>query len=225
MPAGGTRAAERGVAQIYGQAVDGINRGARKVPVWLLYLLSPVPAVWLFVSGLFGGLGVEPVKALEHELGELALQLLIAVLCITPLRRLAGINLLRFRRAMGLIAFLYVVLHFLVWMVLDVQIPAQVWADIVRRPYITVGMAALALLIPLALTSNNRSIRRLGRNWQKLHRLTYVAVALGALHYVLLAKGFQTEPLLYAGAVGGLLALRLFPRNRRGVSGRIAGAR
>ena len=131
-------------------------------------------------------------------------------LCITPLRRFAGVNLLRFRRAVGLIAFFYVLLHLLVWLVLDVQIPAQIWADIVKRPYITVGMAGFALLIPLALTSNNLSVRRLGGlRWRQLHRLTYAAVLLGALHFVMLAKGFQIEPLAYLIAVLGLLALRL----------------
>ncbi|MCR8549149.1 protein-methionine-sulfoxide reductase heme-binding subunit MsrQ [Salipiger sp. P9] len=189
---------------------DRINAAARRVPNWALYILCPLPALWLLWQGLTGGLGVEPIKALEHELGELALQLLIAGLCITPLRKLAGVNLLKFRRAVGLIAFLYVALHLLVWLALDVQIPAQIWADIVKRPYITVGMLGFALLIPLALTSNNLSLRRLGgRRWRQLHRLTYGAVLLGALHYMMLAKGFQIEPLVYLTVVLGLLALRL----------------
>ena len=189
---------------------DRINAAARRVPTWALYILCPLPALWLLWQGLTGGLGVEPIKALEHELGELALQRLIAGLCITPRRKLAGVNLLKFRRAVGLIAFLYVALHLLVWLALDVQIPAQIWADIVKRPYITVGMLGFALLIPLALTSNNLSLRRLGgRRWRQLHRLTYGAVLLGALHYMMLAKGFQIEPLVYLTVVLGLLALRL----------------
>ncbi|MBN9889912.1 protein-methionine-sulfoxide reductase heme-binding subunit MsrQ [Salipiger abyssi] len=189
---------------------DRINRLARRVPNWTLYILCPLPALWYLWLGLTGGLGVEPIKALEHALGELALQLLIAVLCISPLRKHAGVNLLKFRRALGLIAFLYVTLHLLVWLLLDVQIPAQIWADIVKRPYITVGMAAFVLLIPLALTSNNLSLRRLGgKRWRQLHKLTYGAVLLGGLHYVMLAKGFQIEPLIYLAAILGLLALRL----------------
>lgn len=189
---------------------DRINAATRRVPSWTLYILSPLPALWWLWQGLTGGLGVEPIKALEHALGEFALQLLVVGLCITPLRRFAGVNLLRFRRAVGLIAFFYVLLHLLVWLVLDVQIPAQIWADIVKRPYITVGMAGFALLIPLALTSNNLSVRRLGGfRWRQLHRLTYAAVLLGALHFVMLAKGFQIEPLAYLIAVLGLLALRL----------------
>jgi sulfoxide reductase heme-binding subunit YedZ len=111
--------------------VDRINTVARRVPVWSVWLVLLVPAVWTFWLGLTGGLGAEPIKALERELGEVALQLLVLGLCITPLRRVLGINLIRFRRAIGLLAFTYVGLHLLVWLVLDVQIPAQIWADIV----------------------------------------------------------------------------------------------
>ncbi|EPX83348.1 protein-methionine-sulfoxide reductase heme-binding subunit MsrQ [Salipiger mucosus] len=198
---------------------DRINGWLRRLPVWMLYALAPVPAIWLLWLGLTGGLGVEPIEALEHELGELALQLLIAGLCITPLRRFAGVNLLRFRRAVGLIAFLYVVLHLLVWLVLDVQDLGRIWADILKRPYITVGMGAFLLMLPLALTSNNRAVRALGRRWQRLHRLTYGVVLLAALHFVMARKGFQVEPLLYAGAILALLALRLVPRRRNAARG------
>lgn len=193
---------------------DRINGAARKLPTWVVYVSGVLPAVWLVYLGATGGLGVEPIKALEHELGKIALQLLIAGLCITPLRRFAGINLIRFRRAIGLLAFLYVVLHLLVWLVLDVQIVDQIIADILKRPYVTIGMAGFALLIPLALTSNNWSVRKLGPRWRKLHRLTYLAVLLGAVHYVWLVKGIQIEPLLYLGVVLGLLALRIPRRGR-----------
>ncbi|MBE9637772.1 protein-methionine-sulfoxide reductase heme-binding subunit MsrQ [Salipiger mangrovisoli] len=192
--------------------VDWINSASRRIPPWLIYLVAPVPVAWFLYLGFTGGLGVEPIRALEHKLGELALQILLVVLAITPLRRFAGVNLLRFRRALALVCFFYVVLHLLVWLVLDVQIPAQIWADIVKRPYITVGMVAFALMIPLALTSNNLSVRRLGKRWRKLHLLTYPAVVLGALHFVLLRKGFQIEPLLYLGAAVLLLALRVKTR-------------
>ncbi|MBV6635546.1 MAG: ferric reductase-like transmembrane domain-containing protein, partial [Mameliella sp.] len=124
---------------------DGINRGARWLPTWTLYLLLAVPAPWYLYQGLTGGLGVEPIKALEHALGEFALQLAIAGLAVTPLRRWAGVNLLKFRRAIGIMTFTYVFLHLLVWLVLDVQILGQIWADILKRPYITVGMAGFVL--------------------------------------------------------------------------------
>ena len=191
--------------------LDRINNTARKLPAWTLYIALPLPALWFLYLGLTGGLGAEPIKALEHELGEVALQFLIAGLAITPLRRHLGINLLKFRRAIGLMAFLYVFLHLLVWLVLDVQILGQIWADIVKRPYITVGMAAFVLMLPLALTSNNLSVRRLGPRWRKLHKLTYAVVLLGAVHFVMLVKGIQLEPLIYLAVILGLLALRWRP--------------
>ncbi|SLN61695.1 Sulfoxide reductase heme-binding subunit YedZ [Roseivivax jejudonensis] len=196
---------------------DRINAAARRLPVWPLYLLGALPPLWWLWLGLTGGLGVEPIEVLEHRLGEAALQILIAGLVVSPLRRHLGVNLIRFRRALGILAFSYVFLHLLVWLVLDVQIPAQIWADIVKRPYITVGMAGFILLLPLVVTSNDRAVRRLGAGWRKLHRLTYPAVFLGALHYVMLAKGFQFEPLLYLAAVVALLLIRL-PRRRGAVT-------
>lgn len=186
-----------------------LNTALRRVPSWLVYLCGLAPAVWLFWQGLTGALGVEPIKALEHRYGELALQFLIASLAVTPLRRIVGLNLMSHRRALGLLSFAYVVCHLLVWLLLDVQIPSQILADIAKRPYITVGMLAFVLLVPLALTSNAVSIRKLGTRWRKLHKLSYPAAILAAVHFVLLAKGFQIEPLLYLGVIGVLLVLRL----------------
>ncbi|MCA0930597.1 protein-methionine-sulfoxide reductase heme-binding subunit MsrQ [Ruegeria profundi] len=190
-----------------------VNQTLRQLPVWVVYLLGALPAPWLFYQGLTGGLGVDPIEALEHRYGELALQLLIAVLAISPLRRFVGLNLLKFRRALGVLTFAYVSLHLLVWLVLDVQVPSQIWADIVKRPYITVGLAAYVLMIPLVVTSNNLSVRKLGPRWRNLQRLVFPAAILGGLHYVMLAKGFQVEPLIYLSLIIGLLLLRVpFPR-------------
>ena len=194
--------------------VDRINTAARRVPTWAVYLLCALPAPWLFYLGLTGGLGVEPIKALEHEYGQLGLKLLIAGLAVTPLRRFLGVNLLRFRRAIGVMAFVYIALHLTVWLALDVQSLGAIWADIVKRPYITVGMVAFVLMIPLAMTSNNLSVRRLGVRWRKLHKLTYLVAILGALHFVLLVKGLQIEPLAYLAVVLGLLATRLSKKTR-----------
>ena len=190
--------------------VQRINRVVSKLPAWPLYIVGAIPPVWFLWLGLTGGLGVEPIKALEHRLGELALQLFVAVLAITPLRDWIGVNLIRFRRALGLLTFFYVFLHLLVWLVLDVQVLSQIWADILKRPYITIGMLAFVLMLPLAVTSNNLSIRRLGpKRWRQLHKLTYAAGILGAVHFVMVAKGFQIEPLVYLGLVVGLLAARV----------------
>ncbi len=196
--------------------MDAANRLLRRLPVWAVYLLGALPAPWLFYQGLTGGLGVEPIKALEHEYGELALQLMILTLAVSPLRRLIGLNLMKFRRAIGLLCFFYVLCHLLVWLVLDVQILGQIIADIAKRPYITIGMAAFVLMLPLALSSNNLSVRALGRTWTRLHRLTYAAALLGTLHFVMLSKGFQIEPLIYLGLTVLLLAMRLPVLKRAG---------
>ena len=189
--------------------VDAVNGALRRVPTWVLYILYLLPVPYLLYLAQTGGLGREPIKALEHELGEIALQLLIIGLTITPLRRHVGLNLLKFRRAIGLLAFLYVALHLLVWLVLDVGILSQIWADILKRPYITIGMAGFVLMMPLAITSNNWSVRRMGQAWRKLHRLVYLVVLLGAVHFIMVKKVWELEPLIYLAVNLGLLALRV----------------
>lgn len=187
-----------------------VNGVLRHIPAWSLYIIAVIPPVLMFLSALNGTLGVDPVKELEHEMGELGLQVLIAVLAITPLRRFTGISLIKFRRALGLIGFFYVFLHLLVWLVLDVQIIDQIVKDIIKRPYITIGMAGFVLMLPLAITSNNWSIRKLGPKWRNLHKLTYPALILGGVHFVWLVKGWQLEPLIYLGVIVALLAVRVF---------------
>lgn len=183
---------------------------ARHIPPLAIYIVGVLPSFWFLYLGLTGGLGVEPIKALEHELGLFGLQLFIVVLAVSPLRRHTGISLFRIRRALGLLVFYYITLHLLVWLFLDVQIWSQIWGDILKRPYITIGMAGFLLLIPLAVTSNNWSVRKLGAlRWRIWHRLTYPAAVLGGLHYVMLAKTWQLEPMLYLGVILALLALRL----------------
>jgi sulfoxide reductase heme-binding subunit YedZ len=190
--------------------IQRLNIGLRRIPPWTLYFVGVIPLIWLFWLAATGGLGFEPIKELEHRLGELALQMLIVVLAIRPLYDRIGVNLMAFRRALGLVTFLYVFAHMLVWLVLDVGILSEIWADILKRPYITVGMASLVLMTPLAMSSNNLSLRKMGpKRWRLLHRLTYPAAFLGALHYVMLARGFQWEPLMYLGVVVLLLGLRL----------------
>ncbi len=189
--------------------IDRINTLIRRLPTWAVYIVGALPYL-----GLTGGLGVEPIKELEHELGELGLKLLVFGLTITPLRRYLGLNLLKFRRAVGLLTFYYVSLHLLTWLVLDVQILSQIWADILKRPYVTIGMAAFVLMVPLAITSNNWSVRWLGPKWRVLHRMVYVIAILGCVHFIWLVKGFQIEPFVYLAVVLGLLALRV-PKRRK----------
>jgi methionine sulfoxide reductase heme-binding subunit len=195
---------------------DRANLALRRLPVWLVYCVGVLPAPWFFYLGLTGGLGVEPIKALEHKYGELALQLVVAALAVSPFRKFTGLNLLRFRRAIGLLSFFFVCCHLLVWLILDVQDLGRIWADIVKRPYITVGMAGFLFMIPLAVTSNDLSVRRLGPSWKQVQKLVFVVSVLGALHFVMLAKGFQLEPLLYMAIILALLTLRLLPRRLRG---------
>lgn len=195
--------------------VDYLNVALRRVPAWVLYILAPMPVLVIFYLGLTGALGIDPAKRIEHELGLWSLWLLIAGLAVTPLRRWVGLNLLKFRRAIGVITFFYLLAHLLTWLVLDVQFQ-NVWADIVKRWYITVGMAAFVLMLPLALTSNNWSLRWLGSGtWRKLHTLVYPIAILGALHFLLLVKGFQWEPILYAAVIAVLLLSRVRPERLR----------
>ena len=188
-----------------------INQALRRVPSWPIYLMGAIPLALLVIQTVTGDLGADPVKTIERSLGEWGLKFIVAGLCISPLRWATGISLIRYRRAIGLLAFFYVALHLTTWVVLDLQFRwAEIGADLIKRPYIIVGMLGFLALLPLAVTSNNLSVRRMGAAaWQKLHRLTYLAALAGAIHYIMLVKAWPPEPLLYLGAVVALLAMRL----------------
>jgi methionine sulfoxide reductase heme-binding subunit len=192
--------------------MDRLNSFARRVPTWVVYGLGLVPLAFLVWGAVAGGLGVDPVKSIEHRLGELGLQFLLASLAISPLRRL-GLNLLRFRRALGLLAFAYVALHLTAWVWLDMGLRwNEMAADLVKRPYVILGMLGFMAMVPLAATSTNAAIRKLGPlAWRRLHRLAYVALAAGALHLVLLSKVWTGEVLVYSGLAAVLLGSRLVP--------------
>lgn len=200
--------------------MDRLNGYARRVPTWVVYGLGLVPLALLVWGAVQNSLGVDPVKAIEHRLGELGLQFLLASLAVTPLRRV-GLNLLRFRRALGLLAFAYVSLHLVAWVWLDMGLRwSEVVADLWKRPYVILGMVGFLALLPLALTSTNAAIRRLGpKSWGRLHRLAYVAILAGVLHLVLLSKVWTAEVLVYAGLAVVLLGVRLLPR--RSAQGRV----
>jgi len=195
--------------------IGTINGALRRIPAFTIYVLGAAWAAYLFWLGLTGGLGPEPINALEREYGDVAIKLLILGLAVTPLRRWPGLNLMPFRRAIGVTAFFFVLAHFLVFALLDLQSLSRVWEEIVKRPYITVGMLAFVMLIPLALTSNNMSVRKLGgAAWRQIHKLTYPAAVLAALHYLWLVKGIQIEPIVHAVLIGGLLLVRYIPKRR-----------
>ena len=173
-----------------------------------------MPAAWTFYLGVMDQLGADPMKTLEQTLGLWALRFLILSLAVTPLRDLAGINLLRYRRALGLLCFFYATLHLTTYVVLDQGLDfAAIWADILKRPYITIGMLSFSILVPLAVTSNNAMIRRLGgATWARLHRWVYLAAAAAALHFVLVVKSWPMEPLVYTAIIALLLSYRLIRR-------------
>ena len=197
------------------QITSSINSSVRRLPTWVVYLVCTVPALWYFWLGFSNQLGPNPITKLEHLLGEFALQLLVFGLVITPLRKFTSISFLKFRRAIGLMAFIYVVLHLMVWVLLDIQILSHMVSDILKRPYITIGMVAFIGMLPLAVTSNQWFVKKLGRKWHHIHRFTYVICLLGALHFVMLRKGFQLEPLIYIFVIIILLLLRLIPNGQK----------
>ena len=161
-------------------------------------------------------LGADPVAEVEHRLGLWALRFLMLALAVTPLRRLTGWNVLvRFRRMLGLYAFAYASLHLAAYVGLDLRgYWTQLFEDIAKRPYITVGFLAWLLLVPLAVTSTSGWIRRLGRNWARLHRLVYAIAVLAVLHFWWLVKSDVREPALYAGIAALLLGARAWRRLR-----------
>ncbi|MFP5478307.1 MAG: protein-methionine-sulfoxide reductase heme-binding subunit MsrQ [Alphaproteobacteria bacterium] len=195
--------------------MDRLNVLARKLPTWAVYGLGLVPLAFMVWGAATGGLGVEPVKAIEHRLGELGLQFLLASLAITPLRRV-GLHLIRFRRALGLLSFFYIALHLVAWVWLDMGLRwAEMAADLAKRPYVILGMLGFVALIPLALTSTNAAIRRMGPvAWGRLHRLAYVAILAGLAHLALLSKVWTVEVLAYLALGLLLLATRLLPRRK-----------
>jgi sulfoxide reductase heme-binding subunit YedZ len=191
------------------------GRIALKALVWAVAL---APLAGLLHGFWTDDLTVNPIEYVTRTLGETALQLLLAGLALTPLRILFGIGWpLSLRRLLGLFAFAYVVLHFAVWIVLDHFFDwATMLDDVVERPWITVGVAALLLLVPLAATSTTAMVRRLGGvAWRRLHRLVYVAAVLGVLHYIWLAKKVLLEPWVYAAVLAVLLAVRAADAARR----------
>jgi sulfoxide reductase heme-binding subunit YedZ len=176
--------------------------------VFLLCLLPMASIVWRV---FFGDLGANPVETITFATGDWTLRFLLITLAISPVRQWFGLSALpRFRRMLGLYVFFYACSHFLVWFVADHAFNVgDMIEDIIDRPYITFGFSALVLLIPLAITSNNAMMRRLGKKWKKLHRLVYIIVVLGVLHYLWLVKADYLEPGIYAFIAAVLLFQRL----------------
>jgi sulfoxide reductase heme-binding subunit YedZ len=193
---------------------------AAKTVLWGLCLTPAGLLVW---RAFTGGLTANPIEFITLHTGFWTLVLLMVTLSVTPLRRVTGWNrIIQLRRPLGLFAFFYATLHFLTYVALDLFFDfSAVGADIVKRPYITVGFTAFVLLIPLAATSTKGSVRRLGRNWLRLHRLLYVSAGLAVLHFYWKksAKSDVSEPLLFAAILAVLLMFRVIlgvRKRRRG---------
>lgn len=176
----------------------------------VVFTLCLLPLGWLVFALLTDRLGANPIEELTRDSGEWTLRLLLITLCMTPLRRASGWSWpLRVRRMLGLFAFFYASMHLTTYLWLDQFFDwGEILRDIIKRPFITVGMTAFVLLLPLAVTSTNAMMKRLGRNWTRLHQLVYVIPALGVLHFWWLVKADVREPLVYAGLLVLLLALR-----------------
>ncbi len=188
--------------------------------VWkpLVFAVCLVPTL-LIVGDLFeltGSLGANPVEEILDRFGNWGLRFMTIALAVTPLRRWTGINQLsQFRRMLGLFAFFYVLMHFLTWLVLDQGLYlAGIVEDIVKRPFITIGMVALILLTAMAVTSTNAMRRRMGRNWNRLHYSAYAVGILGVWHYWWQVKLDTAEPLIYAVILSVLLGARIAARRR-----------
>ena len=194
------------------------GRVALKAVVWVACL---TPLALLLYRAWTDDLGANPISFITNWLGDWTLRLLLASLAMTPLRILFGLSWpLALRRLLGLFAFFYASLHFSTWLVVDHFFDwREMGADIVKRPYITVGMTALTLMLPLAATSTVAAIKKLGgKNWQRLHRLAYVIGVCGALHYLWLAKKANPDPYYYAAALALLLVIRGWEWARRRVA-------
>lgn len=193
--------------------LDTINKTIRRVPTWVVYVAGLALAVWVIFDGLSQ---TDPVRGIEWGLGIWSLRLLIVTLVVSPLRW-GGLNLLRFRRQLGLVAFAFVCLHLLSWLTIDMGLRwNQILHDLYKRWYILIGMSAFVLLTPLAISSNNSSIRKLGaKAWNRLHKLAYPATILAVIHFLMVGKVYTSEMLIYAAVVMAVLVLRLMRNGPR----------
>ena len=182
----------------------------------IAHLLCLAPFCLLLVAAFNDALGANPVEKLTHETGEWTLRMLLATLSLSPLRQWTGVaGWIRFRRMLGLYGYFYCCCHFSIWFIADHSFnPASMIEDIVKRPYITLGFSAFLLLLPLAVTSNQPMIRRLGRKWNSLHQLVYLVLVLGVLHFIWQVKADYLEAGIYAIIAMILLVHRVGPIKR-----------
>lgn len=183
----------------------------------VVFILCLLPFLILLIQLLTGYLGANPIEAFTRNNGEWGLRFLLITLAVTPLRKIFNISWLqRYRRMLGLYTFFYVFIHLCSYLMLDLFFDwKELWLDIVKRPYITIGMTAFVLLLPLVVTSNSSMMKRLGRNWARLHKLVYLIAILGIIHFFLLVKADLLLPTIYAVMLVILLSHRIFLRYKR----------
>ena len=201
-------------SSITSMSFAAVLRSAYAKPV--AHTLCLLPFSGLLWAAFNDGLGANPVEKLTHETGEWALRFLLITLSMTPLRQWTGqAAWIRFRRLLGLYTFFYACCHFTIWIIADHSLDVvAMFEDIIERPWITVGFSALVLMIPLAITSNQATIRRLGKKWNRLHQLVYPVLLLGVLHFIWLVKADYLEPVIYAIIAAILLLHRVGPMKR-----------
>ena len=184
---------------------------------WLVFALMATPLAWLVYQALTGGLGANPIEAINRFLGDWALRMLLVVLAATPLKIMFGwVWPVRMRRMLGLWSFVYVALHITNYVAIDQFFAwGDIWQDILKRKFITVGMVAFVILTALAATSWNGAIRRIGaKSWKKLHKLVYFAAVMGCLHYIWMVKADLRDPLIHLAILGALLGVRVYHQLR-----------
>lgn len=187
------------------------RRTVRRAVKALVFVVSCLPLAWLVFAATTGKAGPNPIEYAIRTSGDWALRFLLIALTVTPVRILTGwVEVMRLRRMLGLFAFFYVCLHILAYVGLDQYFDwAAIFKDVVKRIYITIGMAAFLMLTALAATSTNAMVRRLGaRRWRRLHRIVYLAAVLGIIHFIMMLKTGYQEPVLYAAILAVLLAVR-----------------
>ncbi len=182
---------------------------------WLMFVALALPLAWLVGLALTGGLGANPIETINRYLGDWALRMVLVALAATPLKILFGWRWpVQMRRMLGLWAFAYVTLHIANYVAIDQFFAwGDIWKDIIKRNFITVGMIAFVILAALAATSWNGAIKRMGaKSWLRLHKLVYVAAALGCLHYIWMVKADLLMPMIHSGVLAALLGVRLYHR-------------
>ena len=202
------------MSKLFGQILGSRWTKVALFVVGLVPILLLAPRLWtLATTGYSPGLTANPIEYITHYTGDWTIRFLLITLSVTPLRKIFNQpKLVRYRRMLGLFVFFYVCLHFLTWFVLDKFFSlSEMWADVIKRRYITVGMLGFAMLLPLAVTSTAGWVRRLGFvKWQRLHRLIYFAALAGVIHYYWLVKSDVRLPLMYGAILTVLMLYRFF---------------